>query len=136
MINNISIHSMLGGLEGKLGEDDYTEPLEILINSANKNNEFNLFGSIAFKNQLKDRLKMRSKLYNFVKDKDLPSIANPVFVTGIPRSGTTFLFNLLTLDNNHRSPKYWEIMHLMPIFMLKLTLTLFYLVLMIRMLVF
>jgi hypothetical protein len=25
---------MLGGLEGKLGEDDYTEPLEILINSA------------------------------------------------------------------------------------------------------
>ena len=51
---------MLSGLEGKLGEDDYTEPLEILINSANKNNEFNFFGSIAFKNQLKDRFKMRS----------------------------------------------------------------------------
>ena len=34
---------MLSGLEGKLGEDDYTEPLEILINSANKNNEFNFF---------------------------------------------------------------------------------------------
>ena len=30
---------MLSGLEGKLGEDDYTEPLEILINSANKNND-------------------------------------------------------------------------------------------------
>ena len=43
MINNISVSSMLGGLEGKLGEDDYTEPLEILINSANKNNEFNFF---------------------------------------------------------------------------------------------
>ena len=64
MINKISVKSMLSGLEGKLGEDDYTEPLEILINSANKNNEFNLFGSIAFKNQLKDRLKMRSKLYD------------------------------------------------------------------------
>ena len=106
---------MLSGLEGKLGEDDYTEPLEILINSANKNNEFNLFGSIAFKNQLKDRLKMRSKLYDFVKDRDLPSPANPVFVTGLPRSGTTFLFNLLALDNNHRSPRYWEIMSLMPL---------------------
>ena len=42
MINKISVKSMLSGLEGKLGEDDYTEPLEILINSANKNNEFNL----------------------------------------------------------------------------------------------
>ena len=33
---------MLDGLEGRLGEDDYTEPLEILIDSANKNNKFNL----------------------------------------------------------------------------------------------
>ena len=106
---------MLKGLEGKLGEDDYSEPLEILINSANKNYKFNLFGSIAFKNQLKDRLKMRAKLYAFVKDKDLPSPANPVFVTGLPRSGTTFLFNLLALDSNHRSPRYWEIMSLMPL---------------------
>ena len=106
---------MLSGLEGKLGEDDYTEPLEILIDSANKNNEFNFFGSIAFRNQLKDRLKMRSKLYDFVKDKDLPSPASPVFVTGLPRSGTTFLFNLLALDNSHRSPRYWEIMSLMPL---------------------
>ena len=34
---------MIGGLNGHLGEDDYSEPLEILINSANKNNKFNLF---------------------------------------------------------------------------------------------
>ena len=60
---------MLSGVKGHLGEDDYTKPLEILINSANKNNKFNLFGAFAFKNQLKDRLKMRSKLHNFMKDK-------------------------------------------------------------------
>ena len=105
VIKNISVESMLGGLEGRLGEDDYTEPLQILINSANKNNEFNFFGSIAFKNQLKDRLKMRSKLYSYVKDKELPSTSDPVFVTGLPRSGTTFLFNLLALDGSHRSKK-------------------------------
>ena len=114
-MNNISIDNMLSGLEGKLGEDDYTEPLEILINSANKNNEFNFFGSIAFKNQLKDRLRMRSKLYSFVKDKKFPSPADPLIVTGLPRSGTTFLFNLLALDDSHRSPRYWEIMSLMPL---------------------
>ena len=106
---------MIGSLDGHLGEDDYSEPLEILINSANKNNKFNIFGAFAFKNQLKDRLKMRSKLYNFMKDKVLPSPADPIFVTGLPRSGTTFLFNLLALDKNHRSPRYWEIMSPLPL---------------------
>ena len=79
MINSLNINSMLKGLEGKLGEDDYSEPLEILINSANKNNKFNLFGSIAFKNQLKDRLKMRAKLYAFVKDRVWPPHQKPEF---------------------------------------------------------
>ena len=115
MFGKISINNMLDGLDGHLGEDDYSEPLEILINSANKNNKFNLFGTFAFKNQLKDRLKMRSRLHNFMKDKDLPPPSDPIFVTGLPRSGTTFLFNLLALDKNHRSPKYWEIMSPLPL---------------------
>ena len=100
MFGKVTVKKMLNGLDGHLGEDDYSEPLEILINSANKNNEFNMFGFIAFKNQLKDRLKVRSKIYSFIKNKDLPCPADPVFVTGLPRSGTTFLFNLLSLDDN------------------------------------
>ena len=115
MISKISAKEMIGNLGNNLGEDDYSEPLEILVNSVNKNNKFNLFGAIAFKNQLKDRLKIRNKLHSFMKDKVVPSPADPVFVTGLPRSGTTFLFNLLALDNNHRSPKYWEIMSPLPI---------------------
>ena len=115
MFGKVTVKKMLNGLDGRLGEDDYSEPLEILINSANKNNEFNMFGFIAFKNQLKDRLKVRSKIYSFVKNKDLPCPADPVFVTGLPRSGTTFLFNLLSLDDNYRSPRYWEIMSPLPL---------------------
>ena len=94
MFDDISVEKMLGGLNGQLGEDDYSEPLEILINSANKNNQFNVFGAFAFKNQLKDRLQARKKIYDFIKDKKLPEPATPIFVTGLPRSGTTFLFNL------------------------------------------
>ena len=115
MFGKFTVQKMLGSLDGQLGEDDYTEPLSILIDSANKNNTFNLFGSIAFKNQLKDRLKVRREIYKIVKDKNLPTPADPIFVTGLPRSGTTFLFNLLALDSNHRSPLYWEIMNPVPL---------------------
>ena len=114
-LKELTTKSMLGGLEGQLGEDDYTKPLDILINSANKNNSFNFYGAFAFKNQLKDRLRMRSKLHDFMKEKDLPTPADPIFVTGLPRSGTTYLFNLLALDSNHRSPRYWEIMSPLPL---------------------
>jgi len=115
MFGKLTVKKMLDGLNGQLGEDDYTEPLEILVNSTNKNNEFNLFGSYAFKNQLKDRLRVRKEIYKLTKDRSLPEPADPIFVTGLPRSGTTFLFNLLSLDPSHRSPLYWEIMNPLPL---------------------
>ena len=33
----------------------------------------------------------------------------PVFVLGLPRTGTTFLHRLLSLDPNVRFPKTWEV---------------------------
>ena len=41
-------------------------------------------------------------------------ITAPVFVIGLPRSGTTFLHNLLTQDPRNRSPLTWEIMFPSP----------------------
>ena len=106
---------MLKGLEGKLGEEDYIEPLEILIHSINKHNNFNLFGRIALNHQLRSRLKMRAKLTALYDKNTFIEPAEPVFVIGLPRSGTSLLFNLLSQDKAHRSPQYWEIMHLMPL---------------------
>ena len=110
-----TIKSMLRGLNGKLGEEDYLEPLEILIHSLNKNNKFNQFGKIAFNHQLKNRLRVRRDLHQFHLGNNFSEPSDPVFVIGLPRSGTTFLFNLLSLDVAHRSPLYWEIMSPLPI---------------------
>jgi hypothetical protein len=41
-------------------------------------------------------------------------IARPVFATGEPRSGTTLLHALLSLDPNGRALRFWEVMHPSP----------------------
>ena len=48
MLREIKVKDMIGNLEGRLGDDDYSEPLEILINSANNHNKFNFVWSICF----------------------------------------------------------------------------------------
>jgi hypothetical protein len=37
-------------------------------------------------------------------------IREPLFIVGLPRSGTTLLHNLLAVDPDHRSPVMWEVM--------------------------
>jgi hypothetical protein len=114
MADQFSVNKILKGLKNGLGEDDYIEPLEILINALNKN-KLNLFGELAFKHQLKRRLKTRKLLYTEFNKNTYRDPADPLFVIGLPRSGTTFLFNLLYQDPSHRSPLYWEIMNPLPI---------------------
>ncbi len=41
-------------------------------------------------------------------------VAAPVFIIGMPRSGTTFLHNLLMFDPQFRAPRLWEIQDPVP----------------------
>jgi len=41
-------------------------------------------------------------------------IEAPIFITGLPRSGTTFLFKLLAEDPENRSPAVWETVYPLP----------------------
>ena len=41
-------------------------------------------------------------------------IKQPIFILGLPRSGTTILFNLLAQDPAHRSPRTWEVDYPVP----------------------
>lgn len=41
-------------------------------------------------------------------------IERPIFVTGLPRSGTTFLHYILAADPDHRSPRWWETLYPSP----------------------
>ena len=41
-------------------------------------------------------------------------LVSPVVVTGLPRTGTTLLHNLLALDPDHRVLRFWEALHPVP----------------------
>ena len=111
----LSEKSLLRNFKGNLGEDDYREPLSLLLDSLNQEAKLNLIGKFALRYQISSHLKIRSKIFEFINNKDLEKPARPVFVIGLPRSGTTYLFNLLSLDQSHRSPLVWEMFFPFPL---------------------
>lgn len=74
-------------------------------------------GYIAGRLELMYNLVRRLQLVDYIKRnpsiKSIP-IRAPVFVTGMPRSGTTFLHRLLSLDPSVRAPFLWELMSPIP----------------------
>jgi len=95
------------------GSDSFREGLEILVADAN--------GDVAnrpaplmqrFEDDLIMNLSQRLKAVDYLKHHpELTDrrIERPVFVFGMPRTGTTLLSNLLNADPARRSPLSWEI---------------------------
>src|SRR5262249_10872539 len=42
-------------------------------------------------------------------------IDQPIFITGVPRSGTTYLHHLLANDPANRIPRIWQLIHPYPL---------------------
>ncbi len=98
------------GLE-TFDSDSYREGLDILLADLNNNKRSEqahqrLVGTLVM--SLANRLKASDYLNQHPQLLDRP-IEKPVFVFGIPRTGTTLLSNLLAADPARRSPLTWEI---------------------------
>jgi hypothetical protein len=61
---------------------------------------------------LTDRLRIFDDHKAYQLDEEV--IERPLFVTGEPRSGTTLLHALLSVDPNARALRFWEVMHPSP----------------------
>lgn len=99
------------------GAPDFFEPLSRLLESCERDARLNVIGKLALKN---DIVRILCNRLFLVRDRNLfPEIANqeirePVFILGLPRSGTTLLHTLLAADSAHRVPSTWEIMSPSP----------------------
>ena len=95
------------------GGGDFFEGLARLIDSCQRESQLNLIGRIVLRADLIRTL--CSRLFMQWDRKAYPSIVrqeirDPLFIVGLPRSGTTLLHTLLALDPEHRIPLTWEVM--------------------------
>ncbi|MBL0885093.1 sulfotransferase family protein [Myceligenerans indicum] len=100
-----------------LGPQDLTavEPLRLLLRAHAANPHLSPFGWTTVQAGIRDRLRNRV----IVRDiqarhpqvREQPVTA-PVFVIGLPRTGTTFTYNLIARSPGNRGPLLWEMLNL------------------------
>jgi Sulfotransferase family len=99
------------------GGGGFFEPLSRLLESCHREARLNVIGKMALRNDLVRILCNRLLLE---RDRQIyPEIAQqkirePLFIVGLPRSGTTLLHILLAADPAHRAPLTWEVMSPSP----------------------
>ena len=104
------------GLED-FGEPAVEEPLRRLIHSYEHEAGLTLIGRIAARQDtlrlLTNRLKMEADRRRHPEIAAV-EVRRPLFVTGLPRTGTTLLHGLLSQDPANRAPYNWESMFPSP----------------------
>lgn len=99
------------------GDMGFMAGLERLMRSLEEEAELNTIGRLSTNTYLLQLLCNRLQLEE--DRKRFPEIAEqkisrPIFITGLPRSGTTFLHALLAEDPATRTPLTWEVMYPSP----------------------
>ncbi len=94
------------------GDEGFLPGLQILIESLNEEARLSTIGRMAAKNMLLNRLSNRLRIIDYRKKR--PEVADqaierPLFVLGLPRTGTTIFHELLAQDPNHRWPITYEV---------------------------
>lgn len=99
------------------GTDDWREPFEILTRSLDREAELHVFGRIMTRNELVNLLEARLRVeetYRLHPEIEDEVIDAPVIITGLGRSGTSILFELLSQDGQFGVPSSWEAMFPCP----------------------
>ena len=92
------------------GEDEYLEALEILLESYARDETLTPLGSkmsrVFLRGALVARLLSEAAWAQHPEHRDVP-VTRPIFVTGLPRTGTTALHRLLAADPAHQGLEMW-----------------------------
>jgi len=96
------------------GVPDIQPALSVLMRSLALEANLHPLGRFLARTHLRDLVETRLRLaeaWRTCEGMERTPIRSPIFVTGMPRSGSTFLHELLSQDPDHRSPRVWEVMY-------------------------
>lgn len=104
---------------GGKGGKSFLRNYELILKSeCLKNQTFNPLGYFIAQKEITDTMKARLKRCDFFKrypeSLDV-EVKRPIFVIGLPRTGTTFFHRLLSLNPTCRAPLTWELLSPTPL---------------------
>ena len=102
--------SQQAGLDD-FGDPSFREGLDLLVGSYEREARLSALGRGALRGRLGQFLVNRLKVQDWiVRHPEIldETIERPVFILGLPRTGTTLLHNLLAVDPLSRAPLHWE----------------------------
>jgi hypothetical protein len=100
-----------------LGGDTFREPLERLIASLEEDAGLHALGRTIAATQLLGNLENRLRLTDCIAREPAISqgrVDRPVFIVGMPRTGTSILHELMGRDPTVRVPRTWEVSYPVP----------------------
>jgi hypothetical protein len=95
------------------GPDDFLEPFRLLVDTYNSEAQLNFIGRLSAKTYL---LRLLENRLLMERDREEhpeigeQRIRQPIFILGLPRTGSTLLFELLSQNAALRAPLSWEVM--------------------------
>jgi Sulfotransferase family len=107
----------------RTGLADFGDPplepaLSTLVNSLELQADLHPLGRFLMRIHLRGLLETRLRLTQAWREHreamDTSLVQRPVFITGMPRSGSTFLHELMAEDPENRTPRVWEVMFPIP----------------------
>lgn len=95
------------------GDHPFRHGLRVLLESCREEADLNVVGRFATREYL---VKLLTNLLYLERDRqqfpeiEKETVSAPIFMIGLPRTGTTLLHELLDQDPEHRTPLTWEVM--------------------------
>lgn len=93
------------------GDDDWIEPFRLLLSDLEETAALHFFGRVMTRSDLLIHLEGRLRVVDWMKrhpEVEDEEIESPVFIVGLPRSGTTIMQEILGADPDARTVKMWE----------------------------
>ncbi len=95
----------------EFGDTEFLDPLQRLLTACHEEASLSLVGRFATRWDVVRFLGNLLRLHD--EERRAPALVQqhidrPIFITGLPRSGTTFLHRLLLEDRDNRGPRVWQ----------------------------